>query len=95
MVAYMDEHDLDAILSPESHHGAALIGADQQPWDCFTAPHGGLPALGIPIGFTTDGLPVGIELMGRPFSEESLIAMAAGYEAHTDHRRLPPTTPPL
>jgi hypothetical protein len=28
-------------------------------------------------------------------AEETLIAMASGYEAHTDHRLLPPTTPPL
>jgi Asp-tRNA(Asn)/Glu-tRNA(Gln) amidotransferase A subunit family amidase len=33
--------------------------------------------------------------MGRQFDEETLIAMAAGWEAHTDHRRLPPTTPAL
>jgi amidase len=42
-----------------------------------------------------DGLPAGLELMGRPFAEETLIALAAGYEAHTHHRLLPPTTPPL
>ena len=35
------------------------------------------------------------ELMGRPFAEPTLIAVAAGYEAHTNHRVLPPTTPPL
>jgi len=95
VVALMDEHDLDAIVYPESTQAAPLIGNDTPPWDCWSAPHGGLPALSVPIGFTADGLPVGIELMGRPFAEETLIAMAAGYEAHTDHRRLPSTTPPL
>jgi len=96
VVALMDENDLDAIVYPESPHGAPPLGYDaQQPWDCSTAPHGGLPALSVPIGFTSEGLPVGLELMGRPFSEETLIAMAAGYEAHTNHRFLPPTTPPL
>jgi Asp-tRNA(Asn)/Glu-tRNA(Gln) amidotransferase A subunit family amidase len=49
----------------------------------------------LPIGFLPDGIPVGMELMGRPFAEPTLFAMAAGYEAHTDHRYLPPTTPPL
>jgi Asp-tRNA(Asn)/Glu-tRNA(Gln) amidotransferase A subunit family amidase len=38
---------------------------------------------------------VGLELMGRAFDESTLISLAAGYEAHTDHRRPPPTTPPL
>jgi len=40
-------------------------------------------------------LPVGLELMGRPFQESMLISIAAGFEAHTDHRMLPSTTPPL
>jgi len=96
VVALMDEMDLDAIVYPESFHGAPAIGyRDQQPWGCNWAPHGGLAALSVPIGFTGDGLPIGLELMGRPFAEETLIAMAAGYEAHTNHRWLPPTTPPL
>lgn len=95
VVALMDEHDLDAIVYPESHYGAPLVGDFQEPWDCSSAPHGGLPALSLPIGFTPGGLPFGLELMGRPFAEETLISMAAGFEAHTDHRRLPPTTPPL
>ena len=48
----------------------------------------------VPAGFTSDGLPIGLELIGRPFEEPTLIAMAAGYEAHTNHRTLPrhPTT---
>lgn len=49
----------------------------------------------VPTGFTSDGLPVGLELMGRPFAEPTLISIAAGYEAHTNHRILPPATPPL
>jgi amidase len=95
VVALMDEHDLDAILYPASRDGAEQIGADQQPYDCSSAPYGGLPAMVVPAGFTSEGLPVGFELMGRPFAEPTLIAMAAGFEAHTDHRLLPPTTPPL
>lgn len=95
IVALMDQNDLDAIFYPESVDPAAPIGVYQEPYDCPAAPYAGLPAIGIPAGFTSEGLPVGFELMGRPFSEETLIAMASGYEAHTDHRLLPPTTPPL
>jgi amidase len=95
VVALMDEHQLDAIAYPASPAPAALIGGDPSPFDCASAAYGGLPAMVVPAGFTADRLPVGLELMGRPFAEPTLIAVAAGYEAHTDHRMLPPTTPPL
>lgn len=95
VVALMDEHNLDAIFYPESRTTAAPIGVDVSPFDCQSAGFGGLPAIAIPAGFDADGLPMGFELMGRPFAETTLIAMAAGYEAHTNHRLLPPATPPL
>ncbi|HKP18859.1 MAG TPA: amidase family protein [Gaiellaceae bacterium] len=95
VVALMDEQRLDAIAYPASSSPAAPIGGAQSPFDCGSAAYGGLPAMVVPAGFTSDGLPVGLELMGRPFAEQTLIAVAAGYEAHTNHRRLPPTTPSL
>jgi amidase len=95
VVAVMDEYDLDAIAYPESREPAAPVGGAQEAFDCWSAAYGGLPGIVVPTGFTSDGLPVGLELMGRPFAEPTLIAIAAGYEAHTNHRMLPPTTPPL
>jgi aspartyl-tRNA(Asn)/glutamyl-tRNA(Gln) amidotransferase subunit A len=51
----------------------------------------GLPALAIPCGFGDDGLPVGLQLVGPPFSEPTLVAVASAYQAITDwHRRVPP-----
>lgn len=97
--ALMEDHDLDAIAYPVSATGARPIGGVSEPnsqhWECSAAAVAGVPALAIPVGFTSKGLPVGLELMGRAFDEATLISIAAGYEAHTDHRRLPPTTPPL
>lgn len=55
----------------------------------------GLPSINIPIGFTTDGLPIGITLLGRSFSEPTLLKLAYSYEQGTQHRRPPETTPPL
>jgi amidase len=93
VVAFMDTHDLDALAYPTIRQPAAPIGSTQTGSNCGTASVGGLPAIVVPAGFTAAGLPVGLELMGRPFSEPSLIAIASGYEATTDHRRLPPMTP--
>jgi Asp-tRNA(Asn)/Glu-tRNA(Gln) amidotransferase A subunit family amidase len=95
VVALMDEQDLDAIAYPASSSPAAPVGGDPSPFDCASAAAGGLPAMVVPAGFTSQGLPVGLELMGRPFSEPTLIAIAAGWEAHTEHRMLPPATPSL
>jgi Asp-tRNA(Asn)/Glu-tRNA(Gln) amidotransferase A subunit family amidase len=95
VVALMDRQRLDAIAYPASSSATDFIGGDASPFDCASAAYGGLPAMVVPAGFTSDGLPIGLELMGRPFAEPTLIALAAGYGAHTNHRMLPPTTPPL
>jgi Asp-tRNA(Asn)/Glu-tRNA(Gln) amidotransferase A subunit family amidase len=53
------------------------------------------PAMTVPAGFTTDGLPVGIEFMGRPFAETTLFRLGYAYEQGTHHRRPPDSTPAL
>jgi Asp-tRNA(Asn)/Glu-tRNA(Gln) amidotransferase A subunit family amidase len=55
----------------------------------------GFPALTVPAGFTTDGLPVGLELMARSFAEPVLFKLAYAYEQGTHHRRPPASTPAL
>jgi aspartyl-tRNA(Asn)/glutamyl-tRNA(Gln) amidotransferase subunit A len=50
----------------------------------------GLPAISIPCGFTTAGLPIGLQIAGKPFDEATVLRVAYAYEQHTDwHRRQP------
>jgi Asp-tRNA(Asn)/Glu-tRNA(Gln) amidotransferase A subunit family amidase len=52
-----------------------------------------LPAITVPAGFTPDGAPVGLELVGRPYAEATLFALAHGFERATHHRRAPEACP--
>jgi len=59
----------------------------------FTGPFNltGLPALALPCGLTRDGLPIGLQLVGRPFAEADLLAVGDAYQRATDWQaRLPP-----
>ncbi len=102
----MADHDLDALVYATFDYPPELIGDD-----LFTSnkPKGtdgpgnnrylaaalGFPAITVPAGFTSEGLPVGLEFLGRPFTEGTLIRFAYAYEQGTHHRRPPVWTPPL
>ncbi|HSB81326.1 MAG TPA: amidase [Candidatus Methylomirabilis sp.] len=50
----------------------------------------GLPAISVPDGFTEDGVPTGIQFVGKAYEENVVIAAASAYQAHTDwHLRHP------
>jgi Asp-tRNA(Asn)/Glu-tRNA(Gln) amidotransferase A subunit family amidase len=91
----MAEHDLDALAYPTIRRVAAPIGENQEGSNgCFSA-NSGLPAITVPAGFTDEGLPVGLELLGRAWSEARLIELAYAYEQATQYRRSPTSTPSL
>ncbi|HET6504131.1 MAG TPA: amidase [Amycolatopsis sp.] len=52
----------------------------------FSAPANvtGLPSLSVPCGFTEGGLPIGMQIMGRPFDEPTLLRVGQAYESATD-----------
>jgi aspartyl-tRNA(Asn)/glutamyl-tRNA(Gln) amidotransferase subunit A len=59
----------------------------------FTCPFNltGQPAISLPCGFSKDGLPIGLQIVGRPFDEPTLLRIAHAYEQATKwHLRRPP-----
>ena len=59
----------------------------------FTGPFNlaATPALSVPCGFSSTGMPMGLQIVGRPFAEETVLRVAYAYEQSTDwHTRRPP-----
>jgi aspartyl-tRNA(Asn)/glutamyl-tRNA(Gln) amidotransferase subunit A len=53
----------------------------------------GLPAMSVPCGFSDKGLPLAMQLIGRPFAEPTLCALGDAYQRVTTwHQQMPPTT---
>jgi len=58
----------------------------------FTRPFNltGHPAASVPCGFTAEGLPMGLQIIGRPFDEATVLRVADAYQRLTDwHTRRP------
>jgi aspartyl-tRNA(Asn)/glutamyl-tRNA(Gln) amidotransferase subunit A len=98
--------DVDVILAPVSRMAAPTIeetdvgggpGAEAaiQAITRFMRPinYLGLPSLAVPAGQSPLGLPIGLQLIGRPFADETLIALGAAFQAETDHHTRIPSLP--
>jgi amidase len=91
----MAEHRLDALIYATYDHAPALVPKSTPGTNRVLASITAFPAISVPGGFFADGLPIGIEFLGRPYAEGTLIKAAFGYEQATRHRHPPATTPPL
>jgi len=90
---------VDIIVTPTSPTAAFKLGEKTSDplqmylSDIFTisANLAGVPAISIPCGFTSDSLPIGLQMIGKHFDEETIFRAAHAYERSTDwHRRKPP-----
>lgn len=88
----------DAIVSPVTPAPAFRIGENSDDpltmylSDIFTlsANMAGIPGISVPCGFSKDGLPIGLQIMGKHFNEEILLTVAYNFEQATDfHHKKP------
>jgi aspartyl-tRNA(Asn)/glutamyl-tRNA(Gln) amidotransferase subunit A len=99
--------DFDVVVLPTRRHTPRTVDAsikreesdkprnpeqeNTQPFDAY-----GIPAISIPCGFTSTGLPVGLMIAGPRFSEGRVLAVARAYEQATEwHKRKPPLKPDM
>ena len=90
----------DALVAPATRTVATTIARDPEfdqdekgPPDVVGAIGNacGLPAVVVPSGFSEEGLPTGIEFVGRAYEENAILAVARAYQGRTDwHLRRPP-----
>src|SRR5262249_39183027 len=80
IVRLMEDQKLDALVYPTLRRKPARINDPQGGSNCQLSASTGFPAMSVPAGFTSDGLPVGVELMGRAFDDAKLVSYAYAYE---------------
>jgi len=94
----LDEARLDALVYPSWNNPPRLIGDLNTPHGNNSpriSPPTGFPAITVPMGFVHSTLPAGLQILGRPWSEPTMIKIGYAYEQATRHRRPPASTPPL
>ncbi|MDX1478873.1 MAG: amidase family protein, partial [Saprospiraceae bacterium] len=89
----MDSLGLDALIYPSWNHKPARIDRFEEEYkgdnSQVISPHTGQPAFTVPMGYTGDNLPAGIQFLGRMYDEPTLIRLIFAYEQGTQHRKPP------
>jgi amidase len=99
----MASHNLDALAYPNSQVlPPTRKELDNWKWTVLTFPtnaliaaQADLPSISLPAGFAEGGVPVGFELVGKPYGEAKLLGLAHAYENQAGRRRPPESAPPL
>ena len=96
IVDLMDRYQVEALVHPFKSVAAPPLGTgDRGIRDNPISAVTGLPAIVVPAGVNEEGLPISLEILGRPFSEPRLIRLAYAYEQASQKRVAPKSTPPL
>ncbi|MGY2134420.1 amidase family protein [Hymenobacter sp. HD11105] len=94
----MDRYKVGALIYPTWNNPPAKVG-DLKGYkgdnSQLIAPHTGQPAFTVPMGYTYDNLPAGLQFLGRSFDEATLIQYTFAYEQATKHRKSPALFPAL
>jgi Asp-tRNA(Asn)/Glu-tRNA(Gln) amidotransferase A subunit family amidase len=91
----MADHRLDALFHATYDHAPTMVPTSTPGTNRRLAASLSFPAISVPGGFFADGMPIGLELLARPFAEGLLLKAAFDYEQATKHRRPPSTVPAL
>jgi len=95
----MDAGELDALVYPSWLNPPAPIDRAREEYrgdnSQLVAPATGMPAVTVPMGFLPGGLPSGLQILGRPYDDGLLLALAYAYEQGTGHRQPPAGFPEL
>ena len=91
-------HDVDLLITPTMPTPAFQLGEKlQDPLQMYlsdiytiSASLAGIPAISLPCGYSQRGLPIGLQIMGRPFEEDKVLRAAHAYEQATNWRRKRP-----
>jgi Asp-tRNA(Asn)/Glu-tRNA(Gln) amidotransferase A subunit family amidase len=98
-VKAMDEAQLDAIIYPTWTNPPASIERGNEDYkgdnSQIVAPVTGMPAVTVPMGYTYNNLPAGLQILARRYDEGILFKYAYAYEQATLHRRPPGNFPDL
>ena len=96
----MADLHLDAMVYPHQQQLVCKIGSNQLQRNGVLCSSTGFPSICVPAGFAPSpeapiGVPVGMEIIGRPWSEPVLIEIAYSFEQHSHFRKMPVSTPAL
>ena len=101
VMKWMADHRLDAVVYPHQQQLVCTVGGSQNERNGVLGSVTGFPSICVQAGFSDPsetaplGVPIGMEILGRPFSEPTLIEIAYGFEQATGYRQPPLSTPPL